>query len=418
MISIFSTALLLRIILSFGPFHPDLGNHLDWGIKFWTLGPKYFYENLFWQVSWPNQPPGTIYTFALIRKIYEAIFGLVWWLNIKIPSFPSILVPFFENKLYVSLVKLPSILADLGIGLLICKFVKELKNSKVAKVAATVFLFNPVSWYNSAVWGQTDALINFFGLWSIYLYWKKKPILATFVFLSSFYFKGSLLIFTPIILILLAKSETAWWKKVMVVLIFPVVLAYLSFPFVRWLSPIPWLYHLYIDRIFGHQGNMLTANAFNLWALFFGIDFSVSDLGSFLGLTFKSWGQILFVTISAPVLVALLVKKFKIENVLFSVSAIAMFSFLFLTNMHERYLYPAIPCLSILMFIVPKMKVFYALLCLVFMVNLYNLWFVPDPFGVKVFFTPSLIKFFSLFNLFLLPWFLWIFLRFLRSKKI
>jgi len=418
MISLLFLAFLFRTALSFGPFHPDLGNHLDWGIKFWTLGPKYFYENLFWQVSWPNQPPGTIYTFALIRKIYEAIFGLTWWLNIKIPSFPSTLIPFFENKLYVALVKLPSILADLGIGLLIYKFVKELKNSKVAKIAATVFLVNPVIWYNSAVWGQTDALINFFGLWSLYLFWKKKPILAAIVFLSSFYFKGSLLIFLPIILILLAKSETAWWKKVIVVLIFPVVLAYLSFPFVRWMSPIPWLYHLYVDRIFGHQGNMLTANAFNLWALFFGIDFSVNDLGSFLGLTFKSWGQILFMVISAPVLVALLVKKFKIESVLFSLSAIAVFSFLFLTNMHERYLYPAIPCLTILIFIVPKMKFFYALLCTAFMLNLYNLWFVPDPFGVKVFFTPSLVRVFSLFNLFLLVWFLWIFLRFFRPKKI
>ena len=33
----------------------DLGNHLDWGAKFWEIGPARFYEYQFWQVSWPNQ---------------------------------------------------------------------------------------------------------------------------------------------------------------------------------------------------------------------------------------------------------------------------------------------------------------------------------------------------------------------------
>lgn len=412
------SALLLRLILSLGPYHPDLGNHLDWGIKFWQIGPKNFYENQFWQVSWPNQPPGTIYLFAVIRKIYEGIFNISWWLNLKIPAFPSILIPFLENKLYIALVKLPSILADLGIGLLIYKFVKEFKNPKIAKVAAIVFLFNPVIWYNSAVWGQTDAIINFFGLWSIYLFWRKKPMLATFVFFLSFYFKGSLLIFAPIVLILLFSSEILWWKKILVIIFSPIFLSYLSFPFVRWMTPIPWLYHLYRDRVFGHQGNMLTANAFNLWSVFFGIDFFRNDLGRFLGLTHKTWGYLLFVVISAPMLLTLLVKKLKIEMILLSLSAVSIVSFLFLTNMHERYLYPAIPYLSVLIFIVPNMKIFYLLLNLVFWLNLYHLWYVPDIFSLRQIYTPISIKIFSIFNFFLLIWLLIVFFRFLRPKKI
>jgi len=323
------SALFFRLILSFGPYHPDLGNHLDWGIKFWQLGPKNFYENLFWQVSWANQPPGTIYLFAFIRKIYEGIFAIFWWLNLKIPLFPSFIIPILEKRLYVCLIKLPAILADLGIAFLIYRFVEELKGQKAAKLAAAIFLFNPASWYISAVWGQTDSIINFLVLWSVYLFWRKKSLPSVFVYFLSLYFKGSLIIFLPVILILLLKAKDLWWKKLLAIGGSLIFLSYLSFPFVKWMTPIPWIYHLYQDRIFGHQGNMLTANAFNFWALIFGIDFTKNDFGLFLGLTFRKWGQWLFVLSSLPVCFYLLKKKLNITLVFWSFAIISFSSFLF-----------------------------------------------------------------------------------------
>lgn len=415
---ILALALLLRIILSFGPYHPDLGNHLDWGIKFWQLGPINFYENQFWQVSWANQPPGTIYLFALIRKIYEVVFGLFWWINLKISLFPSNIIPFLQDKLYVSLIKLPSVLADLGIAVLIFNFVKKLKSERTAKVASIIFLFNPASWYNSAVWGQTDSIVNFFGLAAIYLFWQKKPLGAVFVYFLSLYFKASLLIFLPVVLILLLKSQEIWWKKILVIIGSPILLAYLSFPFVRWAGPLPWLYHLYRDRVFGHQGNMLTANAFNLWALIFGIDFTRNDLSLFLGLNLKLWGQILFGLCLLPVLAALLLKKTEVKITLWSLIIISLTSFIFLTNMHERYLYPVFPFLTILMFITPGLIFFYVLLSLIFLLNLYHLWYVPDFFQLRLVYCPLTIKIFSLVNLLLALWLFFCYLRFLRLKKI
>lgn len=416
---IFLAALIFRLFLSFGPYHPDLGNHLDWGIQFWKIGPRNFYENLFWQVSWPNQPPGTVYIFALMRKVYEGIFALFWWLNLNFSFFPSKIIPFLQDKMYVSLVKLPAIAADLGIAYLIYKFVKDLKNDRLGKMAAAVFLFNPVSWYNSAVWGQTDALINLLAVWSIYLFWKEKPLWGFLVYFFSFYIKASLLIFLPIILIMLARSKGIWWKKLLVIAVGPILLAYLSFPFVRWMSPIPWLYHLYRDRVFGHQGNMLTANAFNLWAIFFGIDFSRNDLGEFFGLTLKKWGQILFFTSSFPVLLALFIeKKEKLRQVFWSLVFVSMFSFLLLTNMHERYLYPIFPFLTILLFLYPRLKYFYVFLSLLAFLNLYHLWYVPDIFGLRLVYTPLSIKLFSALNMVLGGWFLFLLLRFLRFKKV
>lgn len=416
---IFFAAFLLRLVFSFGPYHPDVGNHLDWGIKFWQIGPKNFYENQFWKVSWANQPPGTIYIFALSRKIYEIIFGFLWWLNIKISFFPSFLIPFLEEKLYIALVKLPAILADLGIGFLIYNFLRKLKDEKIAKWGMIIFLFNPIIWYNSAVWGQTEAWVSFFGLWSIYLFWQRRPLWATFIFSTSLYFKGSLLIFLPVISILLWQSKANWWKKLLVILLPPIFFSYLSFPFVKWMSPVPWLYHLYRDRVFGHQGNMLTANAFNLWAFLFGIDFSRNDLGLFLGLTFKRWGQVIFILTSLPVLVTLWrQKKERIEVVFWALALTAIFSFIFLTNMHERYLYPAFPYLTLLLFLIPNFGWFYGVASLIFFLNLYHLWYVPEIRWLRLLFTPLVIKTLSLGNLVFGFWFILRFFRFFRSEKV
>ncbi len=409
---------LLRLWLVFGPWHPDLGNHLDWGIKFWEVGPKAFYENLFWRVSWANQPPGTVYLFAFLRKIYEIIFAVFWWLNLKVPVFPSGVIPLLENKLYIALVKLPAVLADFGIASLIYRFVGELKNKKLGQIAALVFLFNPVVWYNSALWGQTDAIISFFAMLSFYLLWKKRFFWSVLSFFASFYFKGSLLIFLPIFLIYFLKAELAWWKKIVYLIVQPVIFAYLSWPFVRWMTPLPWLYHLYKDRIFGHQGNMLTANAFNLWALLFGIDFSRDDLGLFLNLTFNKWGMLISGLLILPALLKLVLKKIDIKIVFGSLVLISFASFVFLTNMHERYLYPAIPYLTILVFLFLNLKWFYWLLSTVFLLNLYHLFYVPGINFVRAIYSPLTIKIFSIINLGIFFFFFYFFFRFFKTKKV
>jgi hypothetical protein len=232
------------------------------------------------------------------------------------------------------------------------------------------------------------------------------------------YFKGSLIIFFPVVVTLLFKSKAGWWKKVFAISAPPVIFAYLSLPFVRWMRPVPWLYHLYRDRIFGHQGNMLTANAFNLWALIFGIDFSRNDLGLFLGLAYKTWGQLLFGLTFLPMLAILFSKKPEIKLILWSLVIVSLSSFVFLTNMHERYLYPVFPYLTILIFLFPILKPFYILLSLIFWLNLYHLWYVPDIAGLKLIYNPLTIRFFSLVNLLLMFWLLLSYFRFLRPKKI
>lgn len=373
---IFLLALLIRLYFAFGSYHPDLGNHLDWGNRFWEYGPKNFYQASVWSVSWPNQPPGTIYLWAFLSKINEFVYKLTWKLNLSLPLFPSGLIPFMELHFHPFLVKLPSILADLGIGWLIYQILLtfEIKEKK-AKAAALLFWFNPIIIYNSSVWGQTDSLVNFLALLSLFLLFRKSFFWGSLSFLFSLYIKFSLIIFVPLFFLLFLKEKTKPVRIAGYLIICLVLLSIINLPFAD--NPLIWLKDLYVTRILGGQGNMLTANAFNLWAIIFGIDFTRKDTGTWLGLSYNYWGIIAFGVTYLLVIYQLIKKKITNYYLVSAFSLVSFFSFLFLTNMHERYLYPAFPFLALLVgFETVPVSLFWVVSIIHFL-NLYHLWYYP-----------------------------------------
>ncbi len=414
-------ALIIRLVFIFGGYHPDLGNHVDWGIKFWEYGPSSFYEQSVWGVSWPNQPPGTVYLWATLAKLKEIFWGLLWWININIRLFPSNLMFFLETRLHPAMVKLPAIFSEIGIGWLIYLIVKRLKKEKMAKLASMIFLFNPITIYNSAIWGQTDGVISFFGLLAIYLFLVKKPFWVMFPFLISLYFKASLIILAPIILILLFKEKLRYDKLLASVLLPILVILLLSLPFVFNKNVFTWFFDLYLNKIFSRQGNMLTANAFNLWALLFGIDFTRTDQGQFLVFNFRQWGQGLFLILNLPVMLVLILRKTKWQKIFFALTLVSFSSFLFLTNMHERYLYLAFPYLSILVGFYPGFVWLFGTISIIHLLNLYNLWYYPRIeflVGMLDWRGAALVRFLSLILLAFYAYFFFVFLRNLKNDRI
>jgi hypothetical protein len=370
-------AFLARFLFLFGGYHPDLGNHLDWGIRFWQYGPKKFYDASVWSVSWPNQPPGTVYLWAIMARLKEILWAALWWVNINIRLFPSNLITFLENRLHPALVKLPSVLAEIGLGWLIYLIVRKLKDDRMARWASIIFLFNPIAIYNSAVWGQTEGVINFFGLAAVYFLLCQKPILGTFSYAVSLYFKPSLIIFAPIILLLLFKGRYRSGKLFASLVIPVLALSVFSFPFMADKNVFQWFLDFYLFKVFARQGNMLTANAFNFWALVLGINLARTDQGQFLAFNFRQWGQLIFFFLNLPVVLSLVFKKIKEEDVFLALVLFAFSAFLFLTNMHERYLYPLFPPLAILVGLYPGLIWLFGLLSLIHFFNLYHLWFYP-----------------------------------------
>ncbi len=64
----------------------------------------------------------------------------------------------FSYYAYLLVLKIPTILADLGIGLLLFRIASELKNEVWGKRLALAYLFNPVSILISAVWAMFDSI--------------------------------------------------------------------------------------------------------------------------------------------------------------------------------------------------------------------------------------------------------------------
>ncbi len=360
-------ALLIRLVLAFfSNSHPDLGNHLDWGEKILSLGPAAFYQNNIWKVSWPNQPPLSIYLFGLMHILWLTLYKVSWYLNTHFSIFPSFLIPIIENKLPALFMKLPFIFSDIFFGILIYKITKSLR-------MLVFWLYNPVLIYNSTIWGQTDSMVNFLFLASYYFLQKNRLTASLVLLVLCLTFKLSLIILIPVWLI---SAYHKYGNKVIKSVVIPVVVfLLLSAPFLSTPNPIYGLKHLYLDIVIGKQGNMLNGNAFNLWGVLHGFDFSTpQDIPLLLNITAQQLAYLAFGITYLHIL-----KLLKSDYARFFM--VAFIAFVLLTNMHERYLYPIFPWLLLLVYKGTLKFRHYLMFSILHLVNLYNLWFYPDiPF--------------------------------------
>ena len=385
LIIIFFAAFVLRAGLVFSAYHGDLNNNISWATLAEERGFKDFYEGENWQYSAPNQPPLTILTFAFIRKIWIFVENTSWWLNNNLKLFPSAFIWFWEQRGMILLIKLPGILADLVIGgLTFSYFKKRIKVENKALLLASVWLFNPIVWYNSSIWGQTDSIVNLFGLVAIFALIKKYlPKFLIFMTLSLL-FKGSLAIFLPVLLFVAVKQgySIKTWIKGILYSLFTVLLISI------WFHPDPdlffWLIRLYSDRILPGEIGFLTANAFNIW--WFVDPGRVPDSILYFGLTARTWG---FMAIFLVIIMLIQWLNYKINDkkLFFSFAILALASFLFMTRIHERYLYPFFPPATILLGFLPSFWIPYVVLTIIHLLNLYHLFWAPN--------LPALIDLFS-----------------------
>jgi Gpi18-like mannosyltransferase len=284
----------------------------------------------------------------------------------------------------------------------------------MALLGSALFLFNPAVWYNSSVWGQYDSVINFFVLLAFYFLFQKKLVRAVLALFLSIYIKASLLIFVPVFLVVALKQKYKVKKYILSVAFSLLLISIVTYPFSRG-EPFGWLYYLYKDKIFKNQLQVITANAFNIWAGLTGINEQPHTLT--LGpLTYQVWGIILYVTSYIPVLY-LVIKDKRPTNVFWALAIVAFSSFSLLTNMHERYLYPIFPVFSIIAVANPGLLPVYAFISVLNLINMYHIWWYPRvEFVVEAFsaydkLLPRILGFVG-FGLFV-----YLYLRFLRHLR-
>jgi dolichyl-phosphate-mannose-protein mannosyltransferase len=132
--------LALRLVLALVIFpgqglSSDLSFFESWATTLAKVGPGAFYAT----ASSANYPPGYMYVLWLVGVIGNA-FGSS------------------STQATLLLLKIPAILADLALAAILYAAARRWFGPRAGLLAAAIYLFIPVTWYDSALWGQVDAV--------------------------------------------------------------------------------------------------------------------------------------------------------------------------------------------------------------------------------------------------------------------
>ena len=311
-------------------FKNDVQTFEAWTISLVDHGLGNFYG----KTGFADYPPGYFYILAIVGHIWQ----------------------FFRAgdgsySLLKILVKLPAVLADLGVGALIFAIAKRFGSTLVAFGAAALYVLNPATIFISAQWGQVDSIAGGLALLAVYLLLRSDddapaalswPIVAAWlVFAYSLLIKPQAAVLIPIFIafafadrsrLRLRLRSTA--AGIAGALLLALVLAIPFHPGLNPLELVRWLLERY--RFGSNVYAYNSVNAFNLWAIRGG--FWQPDSNPIVGIPQYVWGVGLVVAA-----LGLIVSRYVQERspaALLESCAIALLAFFVLaTRMHERYVF-------------------------------------------------------------------------------
>jgi hypothetical protein len=348
----------------------DLGFFLSWTRTLTEVGPGAFYAS----AASANYPP-----------VYPAI---LWVVGLVAHPLAAITGSSLDHAI-VDLLKVPSITADLLIALLLYRAGSRWASQRVGVIAAALYLFIPVTWYDSALWGQVDAVGTLVMLGALLLLVEGWPEAAAAVGALSLLVKPQdaivLAVIAPVLVRrhllragsgpvpvlgrrmaavdralggLLREQGPVRLGTSAVAAGLAFILPLLPFDIIRFapasLSDVPVIGHvagaISLVLSLGSQFSVLTVNAFNAWALV-----GPSPLASIMGTTGGAWtpdalvvvaglpawlfSAILLAAATLLVLVGLLRRDGWVP-ILGGFALLALAFYLIPTRVHERYLFP------------------------------------------------------------------------------
>jgi Gpi18-like mannosyltransferase len=327
----------------------DLTTFGSWIATATDHGLRPFYDH----IPWCDYPPFSIYVLDVFGHLAK-------------------LTGFYTMSTINATIKFIPTLFDLATAGLIYVFVRKQASFKVSLAATALYAFNPAAIFNSAVWGQYDAVYTCLLILSLLLALKSKPKLSAAAFALSILTKPQAIALAPLIAFLIYKKnglKNLLFSAAMVVLtVFVVIL-----PF-NWTNPVTFLSHIY----FGAYGNFkyTSMNAFNFWGLG---GFQVPD-GN---LMYLGWG--LFAALATFVLYELNKRFDSSDEAFIALGAfLLVFGFFMLsTRVHERYMFPAISMLVLALPFIKKTIPIYVVLTGTLLLNqAYILYFLNNALPI------------------------------------
>lgn len=344
-----------RLVLAkYGTLDLDFNTFISWSATLNHYGLSGFYQN-----TWSDYLPGYLYVLALLAKINTL--GII----------PQYL-----------LYKLPAILADSVTGWLIYTIARKLTTRKWAQVSAALYVFNPATFANSAMWGQVDAFTALFSLLAVYLA-GINPVASAISLTVGVGIKPQAALVGGVILWLALYKKWPVKKLATYMAVSGLVLALLFVPFATGTSA-----SYFPQFVFGRLAQTLnqypytSVNAFNLWGVL-GLWRPDTALTSTAGIALVA---VVYVYVSSRL------KQRGAKYVLLSVLFLAGFTFM--TRMHERHLLPALAPLAASIPLYPALLIPYVTLSGVYLANLYYSFNWVTFSQLAVFDTP-MVTFFS-----------------------
>ncbi|MGE5443451.1 MAG: glycosyltransferase [Ignavibacteriales bacterium] len=374
---------MIRILLSlYWTYEGDFGVWKWWAGGISKVGFSQFYDKY-----WCDYMPGYLY--------------ILWFLDHIRSAFPRL-----PDKI---IFKLPANLSDLGISILIFFVLRKITTVKNAKIVSLAYLFNPASLSNSTFWGQVDSVHAFplllsvaFGLWGNF-------ILSGVFAAIAFMIKPQSVVIFPIIgffalrHVIKQKEGIASSKTIilgvevlaaMVIASFIIILPFIWYKLVG--HGIEGVFRepfYFIRERFGRAYNQYTyasLNAFNFWGM---VAMWQDDQIRFLGITYQSWGTIIFGIFYALILGLLFCAEVIEQSntgqssghlqgqnstsarpttrAICAITLILFALFLFITRAHERHFLPTIVFFTFIAFRSRMYWLFYVLISAAYVFNMF-----------------------------------------------
>jgi dolichyl-phosphate-mannose--protein O-mannosyl transferase len=320
-------------------FSTDISTYAAWAVGLSEHGFAKFYS----LIGFADYPPGYFYILAVVGYFWHAFFAA------------------HDHTFAIlrTLVKVPAILADIGVGVLLYVLVRRFAGSAFGLAAAGLYLLNPATLYISAAWGQVDSISGFFALLAVYclvrichpersavggeskdearaeLYWIVGAWLA---FTYSLLIKPQAAVLAPLLIAFAFVDPQRWRARLTATgigIFASLLLALLLTEPFHPSNPVEafvWLGQRYVFGFGVYPFN--SVNAFNLWALRGTL--WLPDSQYILLLPQSLWGGLLVV--AALTLIVWRYVQARSSQALLEGCAIAALAFFVLaTRMHERY---------------------------------------------------------------------------------
>ena len=356
----------------------DIATFENWLLVLAKYGPSGFYTH----VQFIDYPPG----YMLFLWGAAGLHWLLDWMGLAKHGLDTLLIS----------VKMPAILADIGLVYLTYLIMRRNWDLRTALVgAAIIAALNPDIAFLSAYWGQADSVAALFLVWAIYLALTGRFEFAWAALAFAILIKPHPIAVVPLFVLWQIRRQGLTWRLAAIPVVTGLV-AYLgTAPFTSDRSPLAlfqWLYGTYARGRDGYPYN--SVNAFNLYSMkndFWQSDMQPVQLNLFglhanLGPLWM-WG----VGIFTGFLIAFALRQWRTtgpdvsradaENSFISACFLTMLGyFMLLTRMHERYLFTAIVLIVLVRPLGAVQRVVTVALACTFLVDLfYGLYYLKTP---------------------------------------